>query len=153
MQLTVFDVAKYFLQKSNPNSERSITHLKLQKLVYYAQAWHLAIKGKALFNEKIEAWIHGPVTPELYNSYKIYGFNVIDPPKLPKVDLDKPQRDLVDEVWQIYGGLSGRVLETLTHQEDPWIKARGNASPESPSNNTISLDSMRLYYRNLLEDK
>ncbi|GAA4828174.1 DUF4065 domain-containing protein [Paenibacillus vulneris] len=153
MIVSVFDVANYFLQKSDPNSERSITHLKLQKLVYYAQAWHLAIIGNSLFNEKIEAWVHGPVCPDLYSRYKIYGFGVIRPAKNQTTNIPKDTRDLLDEVWQVYGALSGVALESLTHKERPWQQARGNLSDFSPSNNVITNDSMRTYYRRLLEDK
>ncbi|SFS77614.1 Panacea domain-containing protein [Paenibacillus sp. BC26] len=151
MKVSVSDVADYLLQKSNRNSNRSITHLKLQKLVYYVQAWHTAIKGEPLFAEEIEAWVHGPVCPELYATYKQHGFNEIDPPQTIQNSLSKSQKELIDEVWQMYGGFSGRTLETLTHKEDPWINARGSISEHTPSNSTISIDSMGKYYKKLLE--
>lgn len=70
--LDVYIVAKYFLSKSR------MTHKKLQKLCYYAQAWHCAFyKNKPLFENRIEAWVHGPVSPELYYRYYNYGWNEI----------------------------------------------------------------------------
>jgi uncharacterized phage-associated protein len=152
MALFFFVVPIYFCKKRDSDSERSITHLKLQKLAYYAQAWHLAILKDPLFDEKIEAWVHGPVCPELYTKYKAYGFEVLKPQKQKSVNLPRNTSKLLDEVWQVYGGLSGRALENLSHKEDPWKKARKNISEYSPSNTLISNESMRKYYKELLED-
>ncbi|QOS98094.1 SocA family protein [Brevibacterium sp. JNUCC-42] len=146
----VFEVAKYFLSKSELNTERSITHLKLQKLIYYAQAWHLAITaGDPLFEERIEAWIHGPVCPELYYKYKHYGFDEIEPVSIYEVDCTKFERkkiEVLDIVWEIYGAYNGKHLEKLTHQEKPWLDARKKMDANTHSNVIISRDSMRKFY-------
>ncbi|NRQ54500.1 Panacea domain-containing protein [Brevibacillus sp. HD1.4A] len=151
--ISVFDVAKYFLAKSVPNSERAITHLKLQKLVYYAQAWHLALRdGKPLFHEKIEAWIHGPVCPELYNEYRSYGYSEI-PPVFQEPSIPKKQREVLDDVWEAYGSFSGGYLEQLTHKEEPWIRARAGLKEFEYSNNIISIQRMESYYKKFVGAK
>ncbi|MFM6174756.1 MAG: Panacea domain-containing protein [Sphaerospermopsis kisseleviana] len=76
MLLTCFEVAKYFIRLAHETGS-FISNLKLQKLVYYAQAWHLALFEQPLFNEDFEAWIHGPVVPELYHYYKKFGWRNI----------------------------------------------------------------------------
>ena len=75
--LSPFDVANWFTCSLDREAGDSITHLKLQKLIYYSQAWSLALNGIALFEEDFEAWAHGPVIPEVYQEYKEYGFNAL----------------------------------------------------------------------------
>lgn len=71
-----FDIASYFIERAN-QTKSTINNLKLQKLVYYSQAWHLAIHGIPLFKEDFQAWVHGPVVPELYQKYKGFGWQPI----------------------------------------------------------------------------
>jgi uncharacterized phage-associated protein len=145
MAVTVYNVARYYLYKSNPTTEWAITHLKLQKLVYYAQAWYSVIKGQPLFNEKIEAWKHGPVSPDLYYKYKDHGYNII-----PRVTEEEPLSNgvkrVLDDVWTAYGSFSGSYLEQLTHSEDPWQNAIGPLNGPFYMNNEITVESMRTFY-------
>jgi uncharacterized phage-associated protein len=148
--MSVKDVAKYFLSRSTPNTEEAITHLKLQKLVYYAQAWHLALRGTPLFKERIEAWVHGPVCPDLYYEYRDFGYQDI-PPFTEGVTINDPNtEELLDAVWEAYGRFDGKYLEELTHQEDPWLLARENLNDWSYSNNEITHESMKKFYRQVL---
>ncbi len=141
------DVARYFLHLSSLNNIK-VTPLKLQKLVYFAQAWHLAIKEKELFKDKIEAWTHGPVVPSLYQEYKSYGFGTITP--LHDIDSDKykdEEEETFNLVWELYGEMDGKALENITHSEDPWIKAREGLSLNDPSNNEITTVSLKDYFK------
>jgi uncharacterized phage-associated protein len=149
---TVFDVARYFLSKSIPNTPRAITHLKLQKLIYYAQGWYLGFTGNALFDQDIEAWVHGPVSPDLYQVYKMYGSNEIYPEKFDNSHsvFTQLQLDILDAVWEAYGEYSGKYLEESTHQELPWLEARGHLEHDEHSNNVISIDTMREYFSRLV---
>lgn len=145
--VTVFDVADYFLSKLNIDIGSSITPLKLQKLVYYAQVWSLVWDGDTLFSEPMEAWAHGPVNPDLYSKYKDYGWRNIGP--VSEINLDvftKQQLETMDAVWDGYGDYDGKYLERLTHQEDPWIEARGDCSPGEYCDNVISIGTMETYY-------
>ncbi|RKL65816.1 hypothetical protein CR203_18315 [Salipaludibacillus neizhouensis] len=145
--LNATDVARYFLHLSSLNNIK-VTPLKLQKLVYFAQAWHLAIKEKELFKDKIEAWTHGPVVPSLYQEYKSYGFGTITP--LHDIDSDKykdEEEETFNLVWELYGEMDGKALENITHSEDPWIKAREGLSLNDPSNNEITTVSLKDYFK------
>jgi len=122
--LTCFDIADYFLTLPDEEVGDSISNLKLQKLVYYAQGFHLAIFDKPLFNETIEAWTHGPVIPDLYQKYKVNGYKPIERPD--KVDFNKYSSDvqeLLNDVWNVYGQYSAWRLRDLAHEEIPWQRA------------------------------
>jgi uncharacterized phage-associated protein len=145
--LTVFDVANAFL------SFKSLTNLQIQKLCYYAQSWYYTLNDEPLFPEHFEAWIHGPVCPELYHRYKLYGGLSIPRNEMPgNIKSDKYLHDFIENIFEEYGSLSGKDLELLTHNEDPWKIARGDLNSWEPSYKEISLDSMKEYYLKLLED-
>lgn len=133
-------VAQYFLSKE------SMSHKKLQKLCYYAQAWYLANHGQSLMPNRFEAWVHGPVSPDLYAQYKNWGWALI--PKSPENRglFTSCEIDLLDKVYNVYGSYTGDELEALTHRETPWIKARMGCSPSEYSRNPISMIDMRDYY-------
>jgi uncharacterized phage-associated protein len=135
MAYNVSIIASAFLQKE------SMTQKKLQKLCYYAQAWNYFYFKKPLMDTKFEAWIHGPVSPQLYDLYKENGYNCI-PQNMTLVFLDADAQKIVDAVFKAYGSFDGNQLEGLTHSESPWIKARGNTAPYNPSHNEITLKSM-----------
>ncbi|EMH0062947.1 SocA family protein [Providencia rettgeri] len=119
--LTCFDVADYFLSRCDDESGDTISNLKLQKLVYYAQGFSLVLLERPLFEEKIEAWMHGPVVPELYRKYKDHKNYALPQPE--SIDSDKyaeDEIDLLDEVWNIYGQFSAWKLRNMTHEESPW---------------------------------
>jgi uncharacterized phage-associated protein len=149
----VHAVADYVLGKINMDEGDSITNLKLQKIVYYCQGWHLALYDRPLFSEPIEAWVHGPAIPVLYQRFKGYGYKAIDTSKIdtdPLAELDSEARELIDEVWDKYGPLSGSELRTLSHSEAPWRQAREGYADDESCTIQISHDSMRDYYRSKL---
>ena len=141
----VNDIAKYFLVLSDPKVGDLISNLKLQKLCYYAQGFHLALHDKKLFPEKIEAWTHGPVIRELYQKYKKYGDGVIPTPGSFDISIyDKNTQELLDEVYSVYGQYSAWKLRNMTHEEPPWKEAKESASSISPS-------SMKEYFKTLVK--
>ena len=140
-EITVFDVANYFLTRVNEEEGDSISNMKLQKLVYYAQGCYLALNNKPLFVEKIMAWEHGPVVPELWKKYTKFGNNPIPQPEDYKIlDIPKDIRNFLDDVWSVYGQYSAWGLRCLTHEEPPW--------KDTPSNSEITQESMRLFFIN-----
>jgi uncharacterized phage-associated protein len=147
---SVEDVAEWVVDFSKKHGD-PVTNLKLQKLLYYAQAWYLALNDEPLFPEDIEAWVYGPVVPEVYQSFKENGAqpikNDVDPPQL-----SEKLQDHLEEVLEVFGGYSSFQLEQMTHQEDPWKNARGDLPPDEPSNEKISHEDMKRYYRQLIED-
>jgi uncharacterized phage-associated protein len=123
-----------------------VDHLKLQKLVYYVQAWHLALYGEPLFRREIQAWIHGPVEPRLYARFKEWRWKPIVLEDLKCPDLPGDVRDHIDEVLEVYADYSGEELESIVHQEEPWLRARRGLPPLEPSNNVIDEKDMEVFY-------
>jgi uncharacterized phage-associated protein len=116
--LSVLDVAAYILRKQGP-----MTAMKLQKLVYYSQAWALVWDDKPLFRERIEAWANGPVVRKLYEVHRGH-YRVSRIPGGLSRRLDSEQRDTVDAVLGHYGEKSSQWLSDLSHMEQPWRDAR-----------------------------
>ncbi len=140
---SVHDVSKYILQKKGP-----MTTWKLQKLVYYCQAWALVWDEAPLFRARIEAWANGPVVPELYR-YHRGRFQVSEWPRGEISNLDKDEKETIDAVLAHYGDKSSQWLKDLTHLEAPWKDARKGVRPGARSKNLISRGSMVEYYDSL----
>ena len=144
----VNDIVVFFLSRGN------MTPKKLQKLLYYAYAWTLALLNECaedicfrLFNEKIEAWVHGPVVPSVYMEYKRYGWN--DIPMILENNDDIFSSDVLDvlnQVWEVYGDLSGNELEAISHKEEPWISARKGIPPYATSTEYLSDEVIFRYF-------
>ena len=146
------DVGQYFLYLASQEKE-PITNKKLQKLVYYAQAWSLVLNNKKLFSEPIEAWVHGPAVRSLYVQYKKFGFAPIQEEiKLDSIKVSGKAKELVDTVWNAYGKLDASYLEMLTHSEEPWREARKGLQNYESSGNEISLTTMKNYYSEKLKE-
>lgn len=135
----IYEVANEFL------AIESMTQKKLQKLCYYAQGLYGALTEERLFEEELEAWIHGPVSPLLYNKYKGYGY--LNIPKKESKDGNTELKEIVEQIYRIYGKLDGDQLEALTHTETPWKNARGDLQPYEPSHEIISFDDMKSFFR------
>ena len=152
-ETTAPKLAKYILYAANQRGIQ-MTNLKLQKLLYYCQAWHLAITESELFPERIEAWVHGPVVPPVFRMFKEYRWNNLPlPSEEPEIEYGEPScpiRDHVAEVLDAYAHLSGYQLEALTHHESPWLSARNGIAPDAPSTARITNESMKEYYQSRL---
>jgi len=144
---SVHDVAAFILRERGP-----MTAMKLQKLVYYCQAWSLVWDDAPMFAERIRAWKNGPVCGDLYHEHR--GRYEIKPGDLPKGDPDTltaAQRETVLEVLRSYGDKTSQWLSDLTHAEDPWRNARAQAHDGEASSPEITLASMAEYYGSLDE--
>lgn len=142
---SVFDVAEYILRAAG-----SMTAMKLEKLVYYAQAWSLVWDEEPLFRERIEAWANGPVVPALYAAHR--GMFRVDEGTFHKGDaesLTEAQRETVDAIVEFYGKQSAQWLSDLTHDEEPWKMARKGLKPGQRGKRTIELASMAEFYGSL----
>jgi uncharacterized phage-associated protein len=145
---SVHDVAAYILREYG----RSMTTWKLQKLVYYAQAWSLVWDERRLFSAEIQAWANGPVIPELYKKHR-GEFQVSSWPYGDPTRLNPEERETVDAVLEFYGNKTSQWLSDLTHAEKPWQEARGSLAPGMRGTRTITLGSMHGYYSGLSESK
>lgn len=150
--LSALEVAQYFIYLAN-KAGKPITNKKLQKLVYYAQAWALVFDGKKLFNDSIEAWVHGPAVRSLYIQYKKFGFDPIkETISFENLKISEHNKKLLGIVWKAYGQLDAGYLEMLTHSEEPWREAREGLQHYENSENKISLKTMKEYYTEKLKE-
>jgi len=141
---TVFDVAAYILAKRG-----SMSAMRLQKLVYYCQAWSLVWDDEPLFSEPIEAWANGPVVPALYEKHR--GIFKIEPGMIPGNPdaLTEAQKETVDAVCDACWGLNAQQLSDMTHSEAPWRNARRGLKDGERGHAVISLADMAEYYSSL----
>ena len=143
--VSIFDVAKYILEIKGEMST-----WKLQKLCYYAQAWHYTWTERRLIKEEFEAWRNGPVCPELFAAHK--GKFMISAEDLQgePSNMNDDERDSVDVVLKDYGDRPPYELREQSHFEEPWKNARGDLPDDVPCKNVITLESMGSYYGSLI---
>ena len=149
-EINSYVIADYFLTKSN------LTPKKIQKLVYYAYAWFIALNNEneneiynILFDEVPEAWLHGPVFPSLYAKFKSYNWHEVPMIKKSITFENKDLMSFLDEVWDVFGSSSADELEYMTHQEDPWINARKIYESQNNYHQKISLKDIFRFYNEL----
>lgn len=148
----VNDVADYIILSLNSDEQYCLINLKLQKLVYYVQAWSLGINKEPFMEGRFEAWVHGPVCRQLYERFKdtkslyalmdnkdVLNNNVFN-------TIAKEDAEFIDYILENYARFAGTQLEAMTHSEAPWIEARGNAYPMERCHNEITQESMLKFY-------
>ena len=117
------EVAEYLIHSANLEEDGSLTNLKLQKLLYYVQGFHIALFGEPLFSDSIEAWNYGPAVPSVYREYEPFGTGLLPgDDRFNPESIDPQSQDLIDEVYGVYGKYTGTVLTNFTHQEKPWLE-------------------------------
>jgi len=140
-------VADYLLCTAREHGDL-LTPLKIQKLVFYADAWFLALYDEELIPETFEAWVHGPVLRSLYYRFQGYRWNPIAQ-DVERPELDEKVSAFLEELYAEYGGFSGYELEQLTHQEEPWKQARGGLPPHESCSNLIDKQLTKHFYRQM----
>ena len=144
-------VTRYLLKKAH-----EITPLALQKMLYYAQAFFYALFDEELFCDNCQAWTHGPVYPDVYYKYKMYGYNPIDDPLLNEEDdlteLTTREVEFLDAIISAFGCYSGSVLKKMTHSEKPWRETRGNLLPGDRSVTEIEKDVIHDYFKQVVKN-
>lgn len=147
---TASELARYIVAVFQDAGD-PVTNLKLQKLLYYIQGWHLTVYDKPAFNDRLEAWVHGPVQPSVYGEFKAYRWNPIVG-EVQKPALDQDLVNLTNEALDVYGGDSGYELEIRTHHESPWIEARDGIPPDQESTAIITHESMKRFFTRLVDE-
>ncbi len=151
------DACDYMITKVCAGGE-SLSHLKLQKLMYYAQAWHLAFFKTRLFEGKFQAWVHGPVSGDLYDRFaptKSLYSETTEQDVRADFDMSSVSEDdasYLDSILEAYAGLAGTQLEEMTHHEEPWIEARGDRRPSERCEQEIDEALMARYYATRLQE-
>lgn len=138
------DVAAYIISRL-----RSVDAMKLQKLLYYSQAWSLVWDGRPLFTARIEAWANGPVVREVFKTYQ-GKYKVTESLRGNKDALSPTEKKTVDAVLKFYGPRDGFYLSQLTHRERPWIEAREGLAPGQIGDTEITKAAMSEYYGSLV---
>ncbi len=150
-------ITNYVNQKGD-----TISHKKLQKLLYYVEAWHLVNFNNPILSEDFQAWVHGPVVPELYHKLKEFGFNdlkvvndefeTVDEEIKNIIEKNEISDETIEFIYSVldrYGSLTSFELELLSHSEAPWLEARQDYPPHAPCTNIISKDRMKEFYSNI----
>lgn len=140
-----YEIADYLIAECRERGEL-LTNLKLQKLLYYADAWNLALRDEPLFAEDFKAWVHGPVLLSQYHRFKDWKWLPIAE-EIQKPEIDEALAKYLDEIIDVFGCETAVSLELMTHREAPWLEARGDLPPTEPSTATISKETMKHFYR------
>lgn len=145
------EIASFLAYLSQQGEESDpLTNLRIQKLLYYVQGWSLALRDRPAFEDRIEAWAHGPVVPSVYHDLKkfdrgfVVGLNGEDESTLSDED-----KMFLGELWQTYQAYSASKLWQMTHAEAPWENARNGCPPGERSTNEITQDSLKAYFATL----
>ena len=137
--VTAAQVAEHFLLIAAESGD-DLDQLKLQKLCYYAQAFHLGYYGRPFFNDVVEAWPYGPAVKQLHKRYRRYGDGPISAPVARPIPLPLMRQEaLLAEIYEMYGAMTSTELASQTHYEEPWRRARAEHGP----NAEISHEAMR----------
>lgn len=149
MAYPVIQIANQLLLYSADKGGELMTNMKLQKMLYYQQGFHLAYFGTPLFNEDIEAWMYGPVVPSIYEEYKSNGRNGIEPNRELAFSFEqKKELALFNEVCKVYGAYSAIGLMNMTHEEMPW-KSTPTGEGEG---HVIAKEKMQSFFKKRLKD-
>lgn len=121
MAYNAIDIAKKIICKTDMEHGDTISNLKLQKLLYYMQGFHLAFFGTPFFNESVEAWTYGPVVPVVFQEFKKFKKRAINPENYhDELVLADDEQQMFDMVYNEYNRFSAVALMNMTHNEGPW---------------------------------
>lgn len=123
----------------------------LQKLLYFVQGISYALNQRSMFDEDCQAWVHGPVYPKVYDMFRSFKYNPIEDARFAilegrEKELSKSERRVIELVVNTFGMYGGKMLERITHSEEPWKQARRGYGDNVPSSELISKDSIKAYY-------
>lgn len=139
------NAARYFIMRAYEDGlEAEMTNMKVQKLLYYAQSLHLALYNEPLFEAEIQAWRYGPVCPPAYKFYSEFEAKQLPIPQQESLlQLPSEKKELLEEIWEYFGGYHAYRLSEMTNGEFPWKKARKGLPPQASSTEPILLNDMK----------
>lgn len=146
----IYDISVY-LMEHNPDT----TNMSLQKILYFLNGFSKKFLKYNLFNDLAQAWIHGPVYPEIYDALSYYFNNKIDVNEILKdkeIDLSEEEINYINNVSKFFSCYSGSKLRDMSHLTDPWINARKGLSEEEPSNRIIDNKDIENYFSKVIKD-
>jgi len=147
MSYNVQDIANKIILKTDAEKGDIISNLKLQKLLYYVQGYHLAFFNSEIFDNPLEAWMYGPVVPAVYRRFKTFGHSALTlDPNTTEIELGADAEDLINQVLHEYGQFSAVKLMEMTHNEPPWKEA----FPQKDK--TIKKETMITYFKTMIDE-
>ena len=149
MAYKAIDIARkliFLAQQDEANGGECLTNLKLQKLLYYQQGYHLAAFGTPLFDENVESWMYGPVVPTVYDAFSEFGAHTLPSEEKNPITLADDEEELFLQVYEAYRDFSAIGLMNKTHQEKPWLEALPH-----DKGTVISQKSMEMYFKTQLQ--
>lgn len=136
-------IANWFVLRAQRDG-KELSIMQILKLVYIAHGWHLEMRGTPLFHNKIEAWRHGPVIPDVYHAFRSQGISISQPVNgFPTDDFPPEYEEFMEQIYTLYGSMGAFKLSEVTHESGgPWemaTKSRGLFAP-------ISNEIIRAHY-------
>ena len=153
---SIHDVCDFIIHRATAGGV-ALSHIKLQKLLYYVQAWKLAFDEQTLFDGKFQAWVHGPVNREIYDRFvstkSLYSPVCAEDMRSQDFLNRLSEDDLahIENVLETYMAFSGTQLEEMTHKEQPWIEARVGLPDNARCGNHLDEKTMMTFYRSRLD--
>ena len=143
------NVAGYLLKLAAEEPEPEyLSHMRLQKLLYYVQGWSLGIRGRPMFGSPIEAWRHGPVVREVFPHFADFGDNPIPFSRAGTgTGLSRGDCDFIASIWESYKGFSAAALRSKTHAEPPWREVWGDRDDDDRGDEVIPQEIMAQFFR------
>lgn len=159
-------IANEFLKLAAKSNSADVSPMKLQKLVYFADAWNLAFHNDPLIKDEIQAWQYGPVIEDVYHEFKDFGNSRItrmatdidfsagkfisSEPEVPSTDHET--HNLLKEIWRVYGKFSPIQLSNLTHASGtPWSMVANAYGSQLPRGVTIPNELIKQHFKAILE--
>ena len=144
------DVARYLVTLAAAEEEEDyLTHMQVQKLLYYVQGWSLVHRSGPMFRDSLAAWAYGPVAETVYHELKEFSGSTIPSDRGSDANLSEGQKRFIGEVWDAYKPYSAVALKKMTHDEEPWKRARGGLPAGERSNTEITHESMKEFFQAL----
>ena len=145
------DIADYIIYYVKSEGSRvSLINMKIQKLLYFIQAWSYGINNSPLFDGEFEAWIHGPINTHIYDRFceskTLYSEINIEDCKRTHFQLSNKNSEFIDFILENYVKFSSAELEQLIQEELPWTKTRGHIDRNERCNKVISAELLKEYY-------
>ncbi len=152
---TAIDTARFFLRLAADEEPEAapLTHMHVQKLLYYVQGLSLAYRDAPMFEDEIQAWRHGPVVASVYPVFSCYGGNPVPGSEATPVSIRQEDRGFIRTVWDSYRGHSVFALSQMTHEEAPWKDAREGYDRNEPSTEEITQDSLKEFFSEMCARK
>ena len=145
-------IADWFIERARQEG-RLLTQMKLQKLVYIAHGWHLALTSEPLVQDNIEAWRWGPVVRALYSEFAIFGASPIPRASIIRkgAKIDNKALTILERVWELYGKYTAAQLSAMTHADNtPWKECY---QPSAARPAIIPNSLIRKHYLELAESR